>query len=193
MSAMAAAVPANIHGRRAGRGLRPWLLVPKVLAVGCLFGGLVSALLLLTVARPSPQDTAAWAHWLNVISILFRYLVVPASLAVVSFGLLLTLQAPRILLAQRWLQVKLLLLVTTLPPLHFLARYRFHQLRQADPALTPPSSAPQPTCGVLACVITAVIVVAILVTLSRVKPRLGQNWAQTYMRLRSRKAALSKQ
>ena len=36
----------NIHGRRGGRGWRPYLLIPKYLAIGANFGGLLAAMII---------------------------------------------------------------------------------------------------------------------------------------------------
>lgn len=176
--------PANLYGRRAGRGLRPWLLVPKVLALGGLFGGLVAAWVATVAAQPPARDAAAWQAWLSAVGAVFRYLVVPASLAAALLGALLLLQAPRVLLAQRWLRVKLLVLILFLPPLHFLARHQFHRLRAVSPPpADAPGDAPASALPFTACLVAAVLVVAAVIALARVKPRLGQNWARTYERL----------
>jgi uncharacterized membrane protein len=185
MSAMPATPPVNIFGRRAGRGLRPWLLLPKVLAVCCFFGGLASAFVLTFFLPAQAHDASQWRFLAHLIGWLFRFLVMPGSIAAGLLGLLLTLQAPRILLAQRWLQVKLLVLVLALPPLHLITRRWLIELQTYGqsgdlPSMGPPEIMPLVRWPIAA----ALLVVAVVVLLARVKPRLGQNWAHTYRRVK---------
>lgn len=56
----------NIHGRRSGRGIRPYLLTPKLLAVSVYFGGLViiiaGSTALIVLARLKPRLGQNWAR-----------------------------------------------------------------------------------------------------------------------------------
>lgn len=80
---------ANIHGRRQTRGLRPYLLIPKVLCVAGYFGGLLTMLVSTDASR------------------IHRLIVLPSLIGAGLLGaLLLALHGP-ILLRMRWLQVKL--------------------------------------------------------------------------------------
>ncbi len=66
----------NQFGRKGGRGLRPWLLLPKMLAVGLYLGGLAAATLL-RWARPEDVETT---------HLLFRRLILPALWLALIFG-----------------------------------------------------------------------------------------------------------
>lgn len=81
----------NKHGRQFTRGVRPYLLLPKVLCVAAYFGGLIAMLL---VDRPMRLHTI---------------LVLPAGAGAVMFGALLLLMHRSLLIRMRWLQMKLLL------------------------------------------------------------------------------------
>jgi len=86
----------NKHGRQFTRGVRPFLLLPKVLCVAAYFGGLIAMLL---VDRPMR---------------LHELLVLPAGGGAVVFGALLLLAHRSVLIRMRWLQVKLLLVAVGL-------------------------------------------------------------------------------
>lgn len=161
----------NIHGRRPGRGIRPWLLIPKVLAVAALFGGFLSAAVILHTSDPETPEQ--WTQLIETISHLFTRLIVPAVLCVIVFGLALLLQHPRVFLTRRWVQVKLLLLLIALPPLHLTARGLLGQARQAleNGQLDRTTE----FMGWFTLTVDfAVVAVAVVVFLGRYKPRLGQ-------------------
>lgn len=119
----------NKHGRKPGRGLRPWLLIPKVLSVAALFGGFLAASVLLHTHHPTTH--AQWADLIESVGTLFTRLIVPAVFCVVILGILLLLQHWRVFLAQRWMQLKLLLLLLAVPPLHLTGRWLIGQARLA--------------------------------------------------------------
>lgn len=120
---------ANKHGRKPGRGLRPWLLIPKVLSVAALFGGFLAASVLLHTHHPTTH--AQWADLIESVGTLFTGLIVPAVFCVVILGILLLLQHWRTFLAQRWMRLKLLLLLLALPPLHLTGRWLIGEARLA--------------------------------------------------------------
>jgi len=166
----------NKHGRKPGRGIRPWLLMPKIIALSAAFGGLLSAAMLVHVAGDSdmPQDQAV--RLATHVRVIFRYVIVPAACLAVLFGVLLLLQHPRVFLSRRWMQVKLAALVVVVPITHFLGRgAMIEAFRQIDAG-----ASPLPMLQRLAYTIDFALVAILLVyILGRQKPRLGQNIAKT--------------
>ncbi|MEX0777156.1 MAG: hypothetical protein WD042_15735 [Phycisphaeraceae bacterium] len=170
-----------IPKRSPTRGLRPWLLIPKVIAVGLFAGGLAAAAVLwfahsAELARfdkPRPQDL-----WLvNVLGTMFRYLIIPALLAAIVLGISLFLQHPRIFLRLRWLQVKLTIVLVMTPASHLWMSSRLGVLRQAyEGGATNAAAVAQLNLGFAVTLAWVVLVIV----LGRLKPRLGQNWARSY-------------
>ncbi|GAB4186328.1 MAG: hypothetical protein Kow00105_00850 [Phycisphaeraceae bacterium] len=161
----------NRHGRKPGRGVRPWILIPKVLSVAALFGGFLAASVLLHTHHPASLED--WGHLIEMVSTVFRRLIVPAVLLVVVFGVLLLWQHWRVFLTMRWVQLKLVLLLLTVPPLHLTGRWLIGQARDALAG------------GDLDRVVTlmfwftvtadlAVLALAVVIFIGRHKPRLGQ-------------------
>lgn len=170
----------NIHGRRGTRGIRPWLIAPKLLAVALYLGGLMAAAVVWLTGNWEQMDLADPARLALVQTVgrLFRLLIVPAVLVTIAFGVaLLLLQSPRILLRLRWLQVKLLMLLLTLPAAHLFMSSRLELLRRAAHEQRQDlAAAGQLTVGfVVVLVISAGIVV-----IARIKPNLRQNWAKAF-------------
>lgn len=161
----------NIYGRKGGRGLRPFLLIPKVLAVATFFGALVVATVIVWTVEP--RGGQQWDHVGRTVSMIFRRVAVPALVAAIVFGLLLWLQHPRALIGMRWLQVKLILLAVALPLLHWYNSDRVAQLvaYESDGAVTgPPDVLWQVRWGML----VSIVVMTAVVILGRHKPRLQQ-------------------
>jgi hypothetical protein len=103
----------NIHGRKPGRGLRPFLLIPKYLCVATLLGSLIATLVIL----PLMPENAADPRWL-IVRRIYHVAIIPATAGSVFFGILLLLQHPRPFLRMRWLIVKLLALACVVPTAH---------------------------------------------------------------------------
>ncbi len=97
----------NKHGRRPGRGLRPWVLIPKILSVSALFGGFLATTILLHTNHPQTREQ--WQTLIETVSILFTHLIVPAVMCVILLGILLLLMHFRAFLSMRWVWVKLVL------------------------------------------------------------------------------------
>jgi uncharacterized membrane protein len=177
----------NIHGRKAGRGIRPWLLLPKVIAVGLYLGALASTLVVwfssdyLATDAGDPQRLAV----LQTIRRLMLVLAVPALLTAMGFGVALLLQHPRQLLRLRWVRVKLATLAVLVPTAHWFLSSRLAMLREAYPAEQAPPAAQQLTWGLVLTLITSVSVII----LGRLKPRLGQNWAVDFARFRNERVS----
>jgi uncharacterized membrane protein len=161
----------NKYGRRPGRGLRPWVLIPKVLSVAALFGGFLSACVLLHTSRPQTHEQ--WGHLIESVGVLFRYLIVPAVLCVILFGILLLLMHFRAFLSMRWVWLKLSLLLVTLPPLHLAGRWLIGQARLALEAGDLQRVAELMGQFTLTADL-AVLVLVVVVVVGRHKPRLGQ-------------------
>lgn len=169
----------NQFGRKPSRGLRPWLLLPKVLCVAGYLGGLAAALTLYLASNlPSLGPADPRRLWtIHLLGRLFIYLIVPSLLGVLLFGLALLLQHPLIFLRMRWLQFKLIAVAILIPSAHLYLRSRLLLLRQsATDHLPNPTAERQFLTGLI---ITLAASIA-LVLLARFKPRLGQNWARTY-------------
>lgn len=160
----------NLLGRKGGRGLRPWLLIPKVLAVAGLFGGTLAVAVLLTTG--TGKDPAAVRATLEHVREVYRWLLLPSATLAVLTGIGLTLQHPGPLLRQRWLQVKLLLVLVALPTLHLLCRHLYSRAVQSLGS-TSDSSPNQPPALTLAA-LAVVILLALVIFLGRHKPRLGR-------------------
>jgi uncharacterized membrane protein len=169
----------NKHGRRPGRGLRPWLLLPKLLAVSVFLGGLVAALALWLEGGWHRLDKADPARLALVerVSRLFICVIVPALLAAMTLGLALLLHHGRIMLRLRWLQVKLVLVAIGVPTMHHFMSDRLGQLRRAaTEQVWNTAAADHFTWGLVGLIAWT----ACLVALGRLKPRLGQNWSRSF-------------
>ncbi len=161
----------NQHGRRPGRGIRPWILIPKVIAIAALFGGFLASAVILH--NTDPQSLEQWGQLIQTISTVFRLLIVPAALAVIVLGALLLLQHPRVFLKMRWVRLKLALLVMTLPALHLWARSLFGQAREA--LQMDQLDRVAALMGRFSFVVDlAVAAVVVVIVLARLKPRLGE-------------------
>ncbi len=161
----------NKHGRKPGRGLRPWLLIPKLLSVAALFGGFLAASVLLHTREPATD--AQWAELIETVGVLFRRLIVPAVFCVVIFGVLLLVQHWRVFLAMRWMRLKLLLLLLALPPLHLTGRWLIGEARLALAAGDLERVAELMGRFTLTADL-AVAALALVMVIGRHKPRLGQ-------------------
>lgn len=69
----------NRYGRRGGRGVRPWILLPKVLCVSVYLGTLASIIAILAATdftSLAPEDPKRlWV--IDLLAKLFRWLIVP--------------------------------------------------------------------------------------------------------------------
>ncbi len=170
-----AAVP-NIHGRKPSRGLRPWLLVPKVLSVAALLGGLGALTAIAATSRPTTPGQ--WRLLEAALTHIYRGVVLPGVLGALVFGLLLLWHhGPGLMLRQRWLQVKLALAAPIILFLHLESRGLILALRHQIASGTPQSTTLHHLAWVSGIGLGLLVLVLIL---GRIKPRLGQNWARAY-------------
>jgi len=104
----------NIHGRKPGRGLRPWMLLPKYLCVSLIIGGLFAMAL------------SGWAdngqNRFDLMRSIVNYQIFPASILATLLGIGLLLQHPRQLLAMPWLWAKLVILGISILLFHILLK-----------------------------------------------------------------------
>lgn len=173
----------NRFGRKPGRGLRPYLLLPKVFSVSLLVGGLACLLVLQIALLNSPEDE--FPVKLEQIRLIYHWIVIPSGLATALFGAALLLQHPKILLAQRWLQVKLAMVVVALAVGHL---FSLKLLAALDSSSAGGNRTPSDGTTVTLMSVTAGVlaILLIIVILGRHKPRLGQNWAKAYAKQQKR-------
>jgi len=168
MPTPASTTPVNIHGRKPTRGLRPWLLIPKVLAVGFVFGSSIVELLVTNWARQSADfgDADYAARDLFLVKRFLTHFIEPAVGLAALLGLWLFLQHPSVFLRQRWWQVKMGLLAATGAVSFWLAG----RLEILGPG-SPPSLWRQVAWGQWGLIGLTISVIV----LGRLKPRLGHN------------------
>lgn len=170
----------NIYGRRFGRGVRPWLLMPKVVFAAVFLGGLVS-LLVLGFLRPRPATAAEWKAQAEIVRLAYMRVIVPGLVGAMATGVLLVIIHGGVLLRMRWLQVKLALIAVFVPTFHIFMAGRSLALREAvarGDFATALLLREQLFWGTVATLVFALTVIL----LGRLKPRLGQNYARTFSR-----------
>ncbi|MCG8512331.1 MAG: hypothetical protein MI741_24185, partial [Rhodospirillales bacterium] len=166
----------NIHGRKPGRGIRPWLLIPKVLAVAGFFGGSLAAMALtwhylsLMIDQYDEPARIQLQHAPHLLRIIFLAVIVPSTCValVTGIGLLIT-NSPRIMLRQRWLVVKLALVALGVPVMHFLMVIQMHRV---EDVLEQGLRDPGPLQGFFNGTIVLILGCVLLIFLGRHKPRL---------------------
>jgi hypothetical protein len=166
----------NSFGRRGGRGIRPWFLLPKVIAVGCYVGGL-AAMFVLWLTGDMRASSRAMVYLLWMTTYLRKYLIVPSLLVAIVCGVLLFLQHPRTFIKLRWLRVKLALIAVTVPAAHL---FLWSHFRLID-ASVGSARAQLDHAAVLQFKVGLGATLAMticIVVLGRLKPRLGQNLAR---------------
>jgi len=161
---------ANIHGRKPGRGLRPWLLIPKVLAVAIYFGSLVAACAIWLVREQTTLPIAT-------VSFLIRAVSVPALVVSLVLGAVLTMMHWPHIPRMRWWQVKVLSAVVLLPVSHLFLASRFSLLRES---ISVGKSGEELARQVDGGMLFAIAASTWIIFLGRHKPTLAQNWAKTH-------------
>ncbi len=165
----------NIHGRRGGRGLRPWLLIPKYLLVGVYIGGLASVAIGI-LGRDAPATPDQWQTESQLVGRMFTRVIVPALIGVLMLGVLLALSHPGVFIRTRWFQVKLLLVAVMVPAMHTHMRGKALALRSAiESDLAAAGVVRQ---ELLVGTLITLAWSAVIIILGRLKPRLGQNPAR---------------
>lgn len=165
----------NRLGRSGGRGLRPLLLLPKVLAVAVYSGGLAATVFVWFTrggaSGPPSEDL------IFLVRDLITRLVVPALLVCLLLGTALTLMHRDVFTRLRWWRTKVALLVPGLPLSHWFMATRLVRLHDAAVAGQADAAARNQFSAGLVVVLLGSLLVIVL---GRHKPRLGQNWARDY-------------
>jgi hypothetical protein len=169
----------SIHGRRPGRGTRPYLLMAKIVLVATLIGGLISLLALILVPSMPVSDEGRRTY-ADALHRGYTWIIIPSLVGSMAMGLCLLACTGSPLLRMRWLQVKALLIAACVPVLHSVIRNRSQALQSllatdgADlKAITALHT--QILWGTVAALIFAVTTAM----LGRIKPRLGQRYGST--------------
>jgi uncharacterized membrane protein len=170
---------ANVHGRRGGRGLRPYFIVLKLICVAGFLGGLM-ALLAAMLAGPRPTSTADWQQRADLIGRTFRWIIVPGVTGAEIVGILLLSSIWRTLIRMRWFVVKIVLVVVGMPGLHLFMSGRSEKLQALLSASAEPALAAEVHGHLLAGAVFALGLGVVLLILGRIKPRLGQNYGRTF-------------
>jgi len=164
----------NVHGRKGGRGVRPWLLIPKVLCLAIFVGAYVAATVLWFYYRLGYSDGAVWP--VRAVSVVFRGVIIPSLIATLLFGLLLFAQHPKVFITRRWLQAKLVIAVALIGT-HTIARGTFQSIKAVvlEASWQGDTTEIEAKCARFSvCLILGLIGAVLLVILGRLKPRLGQ-------------------
>lgn len=163
--------PTNRFGRKGGRGLRPWLLMPKIVAIAVLLGGLVAIAVLIETSPRQTHDEnqAVYAHVMR----LFQWMVVPGALVAMACGVGLAAMHGTVMFTRRWMVVKLCVIVVGGALLWVLLSFHLDHIGREMSVGDP--DGPRGPWGMLAllCEVAAVGLVGII-WLGRHKPRLGQ-------------------
>jgi uncharacterized membrane protein len=159
----------NVHGRKSGRGLRPWLLIPKVLCVAAAFGGYLAAAVL------------AGAERRDALLAVLDFVVLPGLIGATLLGAILVAEHGTILLRMRWMQVKLLA-VLLLVPVHLWLRSGIVLHAPTVSRFDNPGVHTGLNMLTLGRAAVPVVLTGLIVWLGRHKPRLGQNVATVYQK-----------
>jgi uncharacterized membrane protein len=143
--------------------------MPKLICVCVAFGSLVSGLVLWLTGKALPSEQV-----LEMDRRVFTWVMVPAIIGAIFFGLLLLLQHLRVFIRMRWLQIKLAVVAIFLPVVHAWVSSQLVLL--GDPEKKVESTL------YVTWLYIAVITLLLLIVLGRLKPRLGQNWAKDFPR-----------
>jgi hypothetical protein len=173
----------NVHGRRWGRGARPYLIVLKLVSVATFVGGLVTVLAAVLLG-PAPAGIDQWREQAELVSRMYVRAIVPGQLLATLLGVVLAASLRGVIFRMRWFQVKLGGIAVAIPGLHLYMRGQSRALRallgQASPDL---ASAAVLRGHLLAGTLVALGIGILILTLGRTKPRLGQDYGRTFARV----------
>ncbi len=164
----------NIHGRRRGRGIRPWLLIAKITGLVLTLGGLASAAAA-GILGPRPTDREGWILLREAMHSAFVPCVVGGTFLTIFAGITLWLQMPRAFLRMRWLKLKLVLIAVLIVPLHFIARL---QVMDFDEMVQTASMEELATVWdrLAVALLIGFVFLLLIASIGRIKPRLGQSY-----------------
>ncbi len=163
---------ATFHGRKRGRGVRPWLLSAKFIGLTGFLGGLTS-LGAMGIVGPTPSTQEGW-ELLRALSraIFFPCVFCGLVLAVLAGACLFGRQAT-VYFKLRWFRVKLVALTIFIPGCHLWVRGHVTRMYDAieDGRLADAAASYQVVS--IAYLVSAGIFILIALV-SRHKPRLGE-------------------
>ena len=178
--------------------MRPFLLIPKIISI-CAIWGVLAACALLILCAPESAHRSATGYLtdthqlLTQLSHLNNILIIPALILANIFGLLLFLDEPRIFIRLRWLQAKMLLILLAYPPLFAFLHAKLFDVRSLIATALNNNSAEQTVSRlqhdlqiINLSIFTALILTTLIIILGRHKPKLGQNWAKTYAKIKKK-------
>ncbi|UCD74268.1 MAG: hypothetical protein JSV91_10805 [Phycisphaerales bacterium] len=163
----------NELGRRRGRGIRPWLILAKLIGLFCFIGGLAAAAGL-ACGSPAPADRAEWKlaaeylHWIIIPG------MVGGGILALAAGGCLWLQMPRVFLRMRWFKVKIPLVVVLVGGFHLWGRFTARLLHEALDKPARIAEVPLIWDRLSLILLLAFFAMLPIVYFGRVKPRLGQ-------------------
>ncbi len=168
----------NIHGRHAGRGARPYLLIVKTILVAALIGGLIS-LLTLILLPSMPVSDEGRRTYADALHRAYIWIIIPSLVGSMVMGLCLLACTGKPLLRMRWLQLKVLLIAVCVPLLHSFIRSRSQALQSllATDGADLRALADLHT-QILWGTVAALLFAVITAMLGRIKPRLGQRYGR---------------
>jgi len=174
----------NVHGRRWGRGARPWLLMVKLVGVAAFLGGLLT-LLAVAWQDASQPDRAGGPSHTTLIVRTYRCVIVPGVIGAEIAGVLLLASIWRVMLRMRWFLLKAGLLIVGLPALHLYLSSRVAALAEAGGEGMDPTNWATLDRRVFWGTLAALVVGLAVAWLGRIKPRLGQDFGRTFARRKS--------
>lgn len=161
----------NEHGRKPGRGIRPWLLIPKVIGVAVYTGG-VSAAAVISWLHPDSTEQEL-RQIAEVVRLIMVFCAVPGLLVAILTGLLLFWQHPKAFAAMRWWKTKMAVLLIGIPVLHLLTKNVVYAMR-TETGQGILISLNLELAALRGLLTTAALMMALIIYLGRHKPRLGQ-------------------
>jgi len=171
--------PANIYGRRWGRGVRPYLLMVKLVCVSAFLGGLMMVLALgVWYRRSGSPDGGPGFVWMTATA--YRFVIVPGATGAVTMGVLLLASIWRVLIRMRWFVAKACLVIVGMPTLHLVMSSRVDQLERAVRGGTEPAVRVALEGRILLGTAAALVLGLVIAWLGRIKPRLGQDFGRTF-------------
>ena len=167
------AMVTNVHGRKGGRGARPYWLIAKLVGVAMYLGGLTSGLAIVLTLQPTTAEQ--WTQLADTLRAIFVFAAVPGLLLAIVGGVVL-LRINPVLWRMRWVKLKVLILVVVIPVLHWMTSTWVGTLRITAEEL---AQHDKPVLGINRDVIailfgSGIVLTLVVVVLGRYKPRLGQ-------------------
>ena len=170
----------NVHGRRWGRGARPWLLMVKLVSVSAFLGGTMT---LLAVGWSGALDPGRDAGPQAVqIHDAYRWVIRPGVIGAEIMGVLLLISIWRVMLRMRWFLLKAGLLIVALPLFHLYLVSRVAEMAQVASEDADPAAWAMLDRQIFAGMIVTLVAGVSIAWLGRIKPRLGQDFGRTFAR-----------